>query len=42
MGLEIFAVLVEADNDVSQELFAQQGYKAHDVVYLSNRKDDEV
>jgi len=42
MGLQIFAVLIEADNSVSQELFAQQGYKAHDVVYLSKRKNDDV
>jgi ribosomal protein S18 acetylase RimI-like enzyme len=42
MGLQIFAVLVEADNDVSQELFAREGYKAHGVVYMSKRNSDEV
>jgi predicted GNAT family acetyltransferase len=42
MGLQIFAVLIEADNDVSQELFAREGYKAHDVVYLSKRNSDDI
>jgi predicted GNAT family acetyltransferase len=42
MGLQIFAVLIEADNSVSQELFAREGYKAHQVVYMSKRSADEV
>jgi predicted GNAT family acetyltransferase len=42
MGLQIFAVLIDADNDVSQELFAREGYKVHDVVYMSKRNSDEV
>jgi GNAT superfamily N-acetyltransferase len=42
MGLQIFAVLIEADNNVSQELFAREGYKAHNVVYMSKRNSDDV
>jgi len=42
MGFQIFAVLIEADNNVSQELFAQEGYKAHGIVYMSKRNSDDV
>jgi ribosomal protein S18 acetylase RimI-like enzyme len=42
MGLQIFAVLVEADNNASQELFAREGYKTHDIVYMSKRDSDDV
>jgi ribosomal protein S18 acetylase RimI-like enzyme len=42
MGLRVFAVLIEADNDVSQQLFAREGYKAHDIVYMSKRNSDNV
>jgi GNAT superfamily N-acetyltransferase len=42
MGFQIFAVLIEADNNASQELFAQEGYKAHDIVYMSKRNSDDV
>jgi len=42
MGFRIFAVLIEADNNASQELFAQEGYKAHDIVYMSKRNSDDV
>jgi hypothetical protein len=42
MGIQIFSVLIEADNSVSQELFAREGYKAHDVIYMSKRNSDEV
>lgn len=41
-GLQIFAVLIEADNNASQELFAREGYKTHDVVYMSKRDSDDV
>lgn len=41
-GLQIFAVLIEADNDASRRLFARKGYKAHDVVYMSKRNSDDV
>jgi ribosomal protein S18 acetylase RimI-like enzyme len=42
MGLRIFAVLVEADNTASQELFAREGYKTNDAVYMSKRDSDDV
>jgi len=42
LGLKIFAVLIEADNDASRRLFAREGYKAHDMAYMSKRDSDEV
>jgi len=42
MGIRIFAVLVEADNIASQELFVREGYKKNDAVYLSKRDSDDV
>jgi ribosomal protein S18 acetylase RimI-like enzyme len=42
MGFQIFAVLIEADNNASQELFAREGYKAHDIVYMSKRNSKDV
>ncbi len=42
MGFQIFAVLIEADNNASQELFAREGYKAHDIVYMSKRNSNDV
>jgi GNAT superfamily N-acetyltransferase len=42
MGLQIFAVLIEADNNASEELFSREGYKAHDIVYMSKRDSDDV
>jgi ribosomal protein S18 acetylase RimI-like enzyme len=42
MGFQIFAVLIEADNNASQELFAQEGYIAHDIVYMSKRNSDDA
>jgi ribosomal protein S18 acetylase RimI-like enzyme len=42
MGFRIFAVLIEADNNASQELFTQEGYKAHDIVYMSKRNSEDV
>jgi N-acetylglutamate synthase len=42
MGFRIFAVLIEADNNASQELFAREGCKAHDIVYMSKRNSDDV
>lgn len=41
-GFQIFAVLIEADNDASRRLFAREGYKAHDVLYMSKRDSDDV
>jgi GNAT superfamily N-acetyltransferase len=42
MGFQIFAVLIEADNNASRELFAREGYKAHGIVYMSKRNSDDV
>jgi ribosomal protein S18 acetylase RimI-like enzyme len=42
MGFQIFAVLIEADNNASQELFAREGYKAHDIVYMSKRNSNDI
>ena len=42
MGFQVFAVLIEADNNASQELFAREGYKAHDIVYMSKRNSNDV
>jgi GNAT superfamily N-acetyltransferase len=42
MGFQIFAVLIEVDNNASRELFAQEGYKAHDLVYMSKRDSDDI
>jgi ribosomal protein S18 acetylase RimI-like enzyme len=42
MGFQIFAVLIEVDNNASRELFAQEGYKAHDIVYMSKRDSDDI
>jgi ribosomal protein S18 acetylase RimI-like enzyme len=42
MGLQIFAVLIESDNNASVELFSREGYKAHDIVYMSKRDSDDV
>ena len=42
MGYRIFAVLIEADNNASRELFARQGYKAHDIIYMSKRDSNDI
>ncbi len=42
MGIHIFAALIEGDNASSQALFAREGYKTHDIVYVSKRDSDEV
>jgi len=42
MGFRIFAVLIEADNDASRELFAHEGHGTNDVVYVSKRESDDV
>jgi len=42
LGIRIFAVLVEADNIASKELFAQEGYKTNDAVYMSKRDSDDI
>jgi ribosomal protein S18 acetylase RimI-like enzyme len=42
IGLQIFAVLVEADNNASQGIFAREGYKTSDVVYMSKRNNEDI
>jgi len=42
MGLRIFAGLIEADNNASLALFAREGYKMHDTVYVTKRDSEDV
>ena len=42
MGLPIFAALIEAENTPSRMLFAREGYKTHDVVYVTKRESEDV
>ena len=42
MGLHIFAGLIEGDNDASLALFARQGYKTGDIVYVSKRDSEDT
>jgi ribosomal protein S18 acetylase RimI-like enzyme len=42
MGLHIFTALIESENVSSQALFAREGYKTHDIVYVSKRDSGEV
>ncbi len=41
-GLRILAVLIEAENTVSQEFFAREGYETTDVVYMRKRESADV
>jgi ribosomal protein S18 acetylase RimI-like enzyme len=42
MGLHVFAGLIEADNIASLALFAKQGYRKHDVVYVTKRDSEDM
>ena len=42
IGLHIFAALIETDNDASRRLFAREGYRAHDIVYMTKWDSDEA
>lgn len=42
MGIRVFAVLIEADNVTSQKFFAREGYKTHDIVYMTKRENAEA
>jgi len=42
MGLHIFAALTEAENTPSRVLFAREGYRTHDVVYVTKRDSDDA
>jgi N-acetylglutamate synthase len=39
-GLDVFACVIESDNDASMELFTKLGYTEWDVRYFSKRKSD--
>jgi ribosomal protein S18 acetylase RimI-like enzyme len=42
-GIEIFAVLIEADNDISQQLFTKKGYKRHDeIIYYTKKLKEDI
>jgi ribosomal protein S18 acetylase RimI-like enzyme len=38
LGLEVFACVIETENEVSQEVFKRLGYEFYDVRYYSKRK----
>jgi N-acetylglutamate synthase len=40
-GIDVFACVIESDNDASMELFSKLGYTEWDVRYFSKRKSDE-
>jgi len=42
IGLHIFAALIECDNDASRRLFSREGYRTHDIVYVTKRDSDET
>ncbi len=42
MGLYLFAALIESENAASRSLFAREGYKTHDIVYVSKRENEQV
>jgi ribosomal protein S18 acetylase RimI-like enzyme len=42
MRIRVFAVLIEADNVTSQKFFAREGYKTHDIVYMTKRENAEA
>lgn len=42
LGLEIWAALIEGDNEPSLRLFDVLGYQRHDVVYVSKRTRPEA
>ncbi|MCX7706744.1 MAG: GNAT family N-acetyltransferase [Anaerolineae bacterium] len=42
LGLEIWAALIEGDNEPSLQLFEALGYQRHNVVYVSKRTRPEA
>lgn len=42
IGLHIFAALIETDNDASRRLFVREGYREHDIVYVTKRDSDQA
>jgi ribosomal protein S18 acetylase RimI-like enzyme len=41
-GVHIFAALVEGENEASLSLFKREGYKTHDVFYVSKRDSEDT
>jgi ribosomal protein S18 acetylase RimI-like enzyme len=41
LGLEVFACVIDGENEVSQEVFRKLGYEFYDVRYYSKRKTPE-
>jgi ribosomal protein S18 acetylase RimI-like enzyme len=39
-GIHVFAALVEHENAASLSLFQREGYKTHNVMYISKRDDE--
>jgi len=39
-GIHVFAALVEHENTASLSLFQREGYKTHNVAYISKRDDE--
>ena len=41
-GIHVFAALIEGENQASLNLFKREGYRTHDIVYVSKRDSAEV
>jgi ribosomal protein S18 acetylase RimI-like enzyme len=41
-GLYVFSALIESENGESLSLFQREGYKTHDIVYVSKRDGEGV
>jgi N-acetylglutamate synthase len=41
-GLQVFSALIESENVESLSLFRREGYKTHDIVYVSKRDGEGV
>jgi ribosomal protein S18 acetylase RimI-like enzyme len=39
-GIHVFAALIEHENTASLSLFQREGYKTHNIMYVSKRDDD--
>jgi ribosomal protein S18 acetylase RimI-like enzyme len=41
-GFHIFAALIEGENEPSLHLFKREGYKTHDIYYVSKRDSEDA
>jgi ribosomal protein S18 acetylase RimI-like enzyme len=41
-GIQVFAALIENENVASLSLFQREGYKTHDIYYVSKRDSKDV